>query len=234
MGQSSILILGDGLLSTEIVRQTGWDYISRKKDGIDFNLPHTYASEIYKICPKIIINCIANTSTYSDDRDLHWNTNYKSVKDLIDICNIGKYRLVHISTDYIYANSIEDATETDVPATLPNWYSYTKLLADGLVQLMSDDYLLLRTTFKPTPYKYDVAWGDLIGNFDYVDVISKDIIYLIENNAVGIYNIGTERKSMIELAKKTNLLTKHTKIGPTTRPYNTTMNCDKLKRFKNE
>ena len=30
------LILGDGLLGSEIVKQTGWDYASRKKDGIDF------------------------------------------------------------------------------------------------------------------------------------------------------------------------------------------------------
>lgn len=25
------LVLGDGLLGTELVKQTGWDYISRKK-----------------------------------------------------------------------------------------------------------------------------------------------------------------------------------------------------------
>ena len=30
------LILGYGLLGSELYKQTGWDYISRKKDGIDF------------------------------------------------------------------------------------------------------------------------------------------------------------------------------------------------------
>ncbi len=34
----SRLILGDGWLGTELVKQTGWDYISRKKDGIDFKV----------------------------------------------------------------------------------------------------------------------------------------------------------------------------------------------------
>ena len=29
-----IVILGDGLLGSELVKQTNWDYISRKKDGI--------------------------------------------------------------------------------------------------------------------------------------------------------------------------------------------------------
>ena len=33
--QLKVLILGDGLLGSEIGKQTEWDYISRKKDGID-------------------------------------------------------------------------------------------------------------------------------------------------------------------------------------------------------
>ena len=32
-----VLVLGDGLLGSEIVRQTNWDCISRKKDGFDIN-----------------------------------------------------------------------------------------------------------------------------------------------------------------------------------------------------
>jgi hypothetical protein len=32
----NILILGDGLLGSELIKQTGWDYISRKKNGFDF------------------------------------------------------------------------------------------------------------------------------------------------------------------------------------------------------
>ena len=35
MGELKVLILGDGLLGSEIKKQTGWDYVSRKKDGID-------------------------------------------------------------------------------------------------------------------------------------------------------------------------------------------------------
>ena len=31
----SKLILGDGLLGSELIKITKWDYISRKKDGID-------------------------------------------------------------------------------------------------------------------------------------------------------------------------------------------------------
>ena len=30
----NVLVLGDGILGSEFVKQTGWDYLSRKKDNI--------------------------------------------------------------------------------------------------------------------------------------------------------------------------------------------------------
>ena len=36
MDQLKVLVLGDGLLGSEIVKQTNWDYISRKT-GFDIN-----------------------------------------------------------------------------------------------------------------------------------------------------------------------------------------------------
>ena len=73
------LILGDGLLGSELIKQTGWDYISRKKDGIDFIVPETYDYLISKYDE--IINCIAFCDTYNEDKDKHWNVNYKAVAD---------------------------------------------------------------------------------------------------------------------------------------------------------
>ena len=42
-----ILILGNGLLGSEIQKQTGWDLISRKKDGFDITKPNLYNLLIY-------------------------------------------------------------------------------------------------------------------------------------------------------------------------------------------
>ena len=60
------LILGDGLLGSELVKQTGWNYISRKKDGIDFTDYSTY--EYLLESYNEIINCIAYTDTYSGEK----------------------------------------------------------------------------------------------------------------------------------------------------------------------
>ncbi|NBU82459.1 MAG: NAD-dependent epimerase/dehydratase family protein [Flavobacteriaceae bacterium] len=194
-----ILVLGDGLLGSELVKQTGWNYVSRKKTNFDVENLGTSIPQGYNV----IVNCIANTNTYSEDKESHWKLNYKFVYDLINYCNRYGIKLIHISTDYIYTGSIESASENDVPVHCNNWYGYTKLLGDGLVQLLSQNYLLCRCTHKPKPFPYENAWIDQIGNFDYVDKISELIINLIKNHKVGVYNVGTKSKSMYELALET-------------------------------
>ena len=221
-----ILLLGDGLLGSEIHNQTNWDFISRKKDSIDLSNFDSWSHKMNQY--EIIVNCIANTNTYSKLKDEHWSINYEFVLHLINYCNEMGKKLVHISTDYIYTGSIENASENDVPVHCNNWYGYTKLLGDGLVQLMSKNYLLCRCTHKPNPFPYESAWVDQIGNFDYVDRISSIIIKLINEDRFGVYNVGTVTKNMYELAKQTREVTPIN--SPIQVPKNTSMSLDKLKR----
>jgi dTDP-4-dehydrorhamnose reductase len=229
MEKLNILVLGDGLLGGEIIKQTNWDCVSRKKSNFDI-------SKIEESIPKkkydIILNCIANTNTYSDDKDLHWKVNYVFVDNLIDYCNSKNIKLVHISTDYLYTNSKNNACEEDVPVHCNNWYGYTKLLSDALVQLRSKNYLICRCTHKPIPFPYDSAWIDQIGNFDYVDEISRLIIKSINLGLSGVYNIGTETKTMLELAEKTRKVKKI--FSPINTPKNTTMDLEKFKKNTEE
>jgi dTDP-4-dehydrorhamnose reductase len=224
------LILGDGLLGSELVKQTGWDYISRKKNDIDFTDYSTYE---YLLEPyNEIINCIAYTDTYSEDKDKHWKINYAGVVDLVHLCNFSNKKLVHISSDYIYTHSKVDASEEDVPVHCRNWYGYTKLLSDGHVQLKSKNYLLLRGTHKKEPFPYDDAWAHQVGNFDYVSIISELYIKLIEKNINGVYNIGTEKKTMYDLAKRTNIDVKSVgNLVDVSTPTNLTMSLKKLKKI---
>ena len=61
---------------------------------------------------------------------------------------------------------------------------------------------------------------------------------LIENDAYGIYNVGTEKKNLYELAKRTKPDVKMDAGDYSSnkyhRPYYTTMNIDKMTRFLNE
>lgn len=226
---NKILILGDGLMGSYIKDKTNWDILSRKKDKIDFNtLTQTNYQQLKKY--KQIINCIANTDTYSEDKESHWNVNYKGVVDLVDFCLDHNIKLIHFSTDYIYSNSNNFASEEDIPVHCKTWYGYTKLLGDAYVQLKLKDYLLIRTTHKSKPFLHDFAYTNQIGNFDYIDIIGNICIDLINKNICGLINVGTETKSMYDLAIKTkNNVKKTTKLFNKNTPKNTTMNLKKLK-----
>ena len=121
---------------------TGWEIVSRSKDGFDITDIKTYTGTlmgaphgvVFYSKYDVLINCIADTDTYSNDRESDWNVNYKGVATLVNFCNDFNVKLVHISSDYIYSNSISEAAEDDVPMHCGNWYGYTKLLADGHVQ----------------------------------------------------------------------------------------------------
>jgi dTDP-4-dehydrorhamnose reductase len=225
-----VVILGDGLLGKEIHNQTNWEVLSRKQTNFDI-------TDLVKSFPKdvkidVIINCIANTDTYSKDKKSHWDVNFAFVSDLIKYCNSNLIKLVHISTDYVYAQSIENASENDVPVHCNNWYGYTKLLADGLVQLEANQHLLIRCTHKPKPFPYEKAWEDQVGNFDYVNIIASKIIRLIKKNAIGMYNVGTETKTMFDLASKTSKV--EPIKAPLHVPHNTSMDISKMQTFFNE
>ena len=77
------IVLGYGLLGKEIVNQTNWDFLSRKKDGIDANDIKTMTPILSKY--DTIINCIAHTDTYSKEKDQNWSVNYVFVDKLIVI-----------------------------------------------------------------------------------------------------------------------------------------------------
>ncbi len=221
--KNNVLVLGDGLLGRELINQTNWDYVSRSKDGFDINHLDEFILSNYDI----VINCISHTDTYDKDRELHWNVNCKFVDKLIDYCNEHFIKLIHISTDYVYSNSIPFASENDVPVHCNNWYGYTKLLSDGLIQLRSEDYLLIRCSHKPSPFVYDSAWIDYVGNFDYVDTIATLIIDCINKDLSGVYNVGTDVKTMFDLANETNVV--ESSFTPSHVPNNLSMDLTKLK-----
>jgi len=202
--KEKILILGDGLLGSELIKQTGWDYLSPSKDNIDVIKKYgTFIKKILDIKPDIIINCIGYTNTYDKERQKHWDLNYKLVVNLTDFCSANDIKLIHISTDYVYANSTGSNSENDVPVHQETWYGYTKLLSDAYVQLNSRNYLMFRCSFKPKPFPYERAYVNIKGNFDYVDVIAGQMIELIKENRTGVWNIGTEYKSIFDLAYQT-------------------------------
>ena len=84
---SANLILGYGLLGKEIVSKTGWDYLCRKEvPDFDFRDISTYSKHLYSY--DTIINCVANTDTYSDNKNTMIETNFKPICDLTNCAKV--------------------------------------------------------------------------------------------------------------------------------------------------
>lgn len=222
------LVLGKGKLGSEIVKQTGWDYLSRAEHEITIDNFDEWKDRMSVY--DVIVNCIANTDTYSDDKEKHWKANYELVTFLAEYCDENNKKLVHISTDYLYQNSVEDATEEDEPLFDHTWYLFTKLLADEYLKEHAKNYLICRLSHKPYPFPYESAWVDVVTNADYTPVISDLVIKLVEGDATGLYNVGTERKTIYELAQRTNKNVLKS-IAPPHVPKNITMNLSKMENF---
>ena len=216
------IILGDGLLGSELIKITNFDFLSRKKDGIDFVKikDWLYKTEEYDT----IINCVAYTKTYDSNKQPCWDINYKAVAELADYCKETNKKLIHISTDYVYVGG--NASEDDIPMHLPTWYSYTKLLADSYIELRLTNFLIIRTSHKPYPFPYIKAWNNQYTCGDYAPVIANLIVQIIEKNVNGIYNVGTEKKTWYTLTHKE--FNTQPIERPEVAPFDVTMRLDKL------
>ena len=219
------LILGDGLLGSELHKLTKWDLASRKLSNLDID----NLSKLKDLVSgyNIIVNCIANTDSYSDDKDKHLNTNFRFAVNLSNICNNLNIKLIHISTEFVYANNIQPPTEEDLPLPDKSWYAYSKLLADEYISLTNNNFLICRLLHKPNPFPYDNVW-DVITSGDTVDKISSLIVQLIKEGATGIFNVGTGRKKLSNIAPGKKVIPKPNHV-----PFDTSMNLSKLNLFLN-
>jgi nucleoside-diphosphate-sugar epimerase len=221
-----VLVLGDGLLGSEIVNQTGWDCASRKLTGLDITKYFDLERLILKY--DTVVNCIANTNSYSYDKKAHFEVNYNFIEAICSITFSERIKLVHISTEFVYANNKITPTEEDVPQHDATWYAYTKLLADEYIQQNHNNYLICRELHKPNPFPYDKVWKVQTSG-DTVDKIAELIIKLINTDAQGVFNVGTGDKWLRELAPNAEEIE-----APPHVPKDTRMNLDKLNKWLSE
>ena len=219
----SIVVLGDGLLGAEIVKQTQWHYISRKKDNIkleDLTRENTLLANY-----ETIVNCIADTDSYSVVRERVMATNFQFPIKLSNYCQSGNKKLVQISTDFVYANNSGKPTESALPQPDLNWYAYSKLLTDEYIQATNSNYLICRETHKKYPFDYPQVWDIKISG-DTVDKIATLIVALIKKNASGVFNVGTGDKSLSDINPHGQVV-----APPPNIPRDTRMDLTKLQKF---
>ena len=85
-------------------------------------------------------------------------------------------------------------------------YAMSKAMAEKVVQKNHSKSLIIRTLFKPNPWPFEVAYEDQFTQGDYIDIIAKLIEEKIaswDKTTSELCYVGTGRKTMLELARRT-------------------------------
>ena len=103
----------------------------------------------------VIINCAAYTAVdrAEEEQELANQVNHLAVKQLANIANEQKAKLVHVSTDYVFdGESNKSYTETDETNPI-NVYGKTKLAGEKALQaVMPMNALIIRTSWVYSEY----------------------------------------------------------------------------------
>lgn len=156
-------------------------------DITDLNSIHTFKGTYPSI--DIVIHCAAYTKVEraETDRAECFNVNVIGTHAIAEAYHDAYF--VYISSEYA-SNPV-------------NFYSYTKLWGEEAVKKNCKNNLIIRTLFKANPFPYAQAFIDQYTYGDYVDVIAPMIVKEIFFETKGLINLGTGRKSIFELARRT-------------------------------
>lgn len=156
--------------------------------------------------PQVVVHAAAYTrvAQAETEKTLCWRVNVEGTRNLVQAAQGQDLRFVYISTDYVFWGDRGGYKEDDPVGPVRNYYALSKLVAEELVRLLPH-HLIIRTSFRPSPWPYPTAYTDLYTSQDYLEVIAPQIALALQNLERIPYttlHIATERKSAYELARR--------------------------------
>lgn len=183
------------------------------------SLDITNLEAVKKACkevkPDVFINCAAYTKVdlAEDEKDIAERINAEAVLSISEICKELGIKLVHYSTDYVFAGSISD--QEKVPDGYPeefktdplNVYGATKRKGEEAILESGCKYLILRVSWLCGTYgsnfvKTMIGLGsekdelsvvnDQFGSPTFADQVVMQSFELIKQKRVGIFHLSSE------------------------------------------
>ena len=126
------------------------EFIFVGREELDLSKKESIASYFDNNNFDVIINCGAYTAVdkVEEEQELANQVNHLAVKQLANIANEQKAKLVHVSTDYVFdGESNKSYTETDETNPI-NVYGKTKLAGErALQEAMPNNAIIIRTSW---------------------------------------------------------------------------------------
>ena len=116
--------------------------------GLDLRNPTQMTDLIAEVRPDVVLNAaaISGHETSANDPEQAYAVNVVATKAIAEACAEVGARMVHISTDALFAGDRGNYTEGDEPAPF-SYYGETKLAGEEAVRAALADHLIVRTNF---------------------------------------------------------------------------------------
>ncbi len=119
--------------------------ITKKKEILNY-------VTIYKI--QLIINCAAYTNVNESEtyKNLAIKVNSNAVKNLIEVCEEKKLKMIHFSTDYVYNSNNMTPIREDSNINPVNYYGISKREGEKIIEKSSSNSIIIRTSWLYSKY----------------------------------------------------------------------------------
>ena len=147
-----ILLLGHkGMLGSDLFLKLAAEHEVTGMDKEEINIVSAGECKqaIKEIQPDIVMNAAAYTNVDGCEtaRNECFAVNAEAVKNIAEACREKKIKIVHFSTDYVFDGTAKEPYQEDDKRSPINVYGESKLAGENYLQSLSDNYLLIRTSW---------------------------------------------------------------------------------------
>ena len=147
-----ILLLGHkGMLGSDLLSRlsTEHEVIGMDKEEIDIVSASDCKKAIKDTKPDIVINAAAYTNVDGCEtaKEECFAVNAEAVKNIAEGCHDKNIRIIHFSTDYVFDGKAKQPYKEDDKCNPINAYGQSKLAGEKYLQSLSNNYLLIRTSW---------------------------------------------------------------------------------------
>lgn len=137
-----------------IARADGVDIATLSRGDADLLVPGAAAAAIMRLRPSIIINAAAWTAVdkAESEPDRAFRVNASAVAEIAAAAAETGARLIHLSTDYVFAGDADRPLAEDAPVGPLNVYGASKLEGERLALAADPGCVILRTSWVYAPH----------------------------------------------------------------------------------
>jgi dTDP-4-dehydrorhamnose reductase len=256
----NVLITGShGALARELLSMLGSSAFGLSRQELDIGDRRSVQSQVERLRPALIINCAAATDVDRSELEQDWafKVNALGPLYLAEAARAAGARLVHMSTDYVFAGDKGAAYVESDPTGPLNFYGLAKLEGETNVLTALPEALVVRTAwihsaagngFPARVIGWAKKYGRVSAPTDQVSSptnaadLAEGILTLVEKGSVGIIHLaGAGCASRFQLAVETvraaglDAEVEPARavdfVSPAPRPANTCLDCSEAARW---